>query len=93
MINGEFTEFLDQLYYGGELVFIYQDHKYFIQGWSEGDRSRMVLDKVNDAKFEGYIWTCEADSMRKCAEAFLAAPIWAGKDFMQIQDEVTWGDW
>ncbi len=33
MIKGNITEFLDKLYYGGELLFEYQGITYFLQGW------------------------------------------------------------
>lgn len=95
MIDGNITEFIDQLYYGQEIVFIYHEKKYFVQGWWSDDKSEatIVLTEVNEKPFEGYLWEYHADKMAACAEAFLKAPIWDGKDFMQIQEEVTWGDW
>ncbi|MBO4446136.1 MAG: hypothetical protein J5782_04240 [Clostridia bacterium] len=94
MIDGNITEFIDSLYYGQEIVFIFKDKKYFIQGWWSEDRKRttMVLTDVND-NTPGYLWKHEADSMIECAEAFLAAPIWDEKDFLQIQEDVIWSDW
>ena len=95
MIDGDINEFIDLLYYGQEIVFIYKDKKYFIQGYSIDNytKATMELMEVTDQPFIGYLWEYHADTMRECAEAFLAAPIWNGKDFMQIQEEVTWSDW
>lgn len=94
MINGKFTEFIDQLYYGQELVFLFNEKKYFLQGWWNEDRSTtMVLEDVSDDALEGYLWEYHSDSMQKCAEAFLSAPIWGGKCFPQIESDVTWSDW
>ena len=95
MINGTITEFIDQLYYGQEIVFLYHERKYFIQGWWSEDKqaTTMVLEDVTDGASEGYLWECHADNMRKCADASLCAPIWAGKDFLQIETDVTWSDW
>ena len=95
MINGEMTEFVDKLFYGQEIVFMYKKTKYFIQGWWSDDKSAatMVLEELSDRPFSGYLWEYQADKMSKCAEAFLSAPIWNGKDFRQIENEVTWGDW
>lgn len=95
MIDGNITEFIDQLYYGQEIVFIYKGKKYFIQGWWSEDKSEttMVLTEVNEKPFEGYIWEYHSDKMSDCAEAFLNAPIWDEKNFIQIQEDVTWGDW
>lgn len=95
MKNGKISEFIDQLYYGQELVFLYNEKKYFIQGWWSEDKNTttLVLEDVSDGASEGYLWKYSADSMRKCAEAFLSAPIWNGKDFLQIEANVTWSDW
>lgn len=95
MINGKLTEFIDQLYYGQEIIFTYKGVKYFIQGWWNDDRSDavMVLEEINDQLFTDYLWEYHAAKMSKCAEAFLSAPLWDDKDFLQIEAEVTWGDW
>lgn len=95
MIDGKLSEFIDQLYYGQEIVFLYNKRKYFIQGWWSADKSTttMVLEDVSDGAPEGYLWEHHAENMRKCAEAFLSAPIWDGKVFLQIERDVTWSDW
>lgn len=93
MKNGDVNDFLNQLYYGGELVFEYAGIRYFIQGWTTSDRNFMALDYVSNEKFKKYIWTHEAATMKECADAFLSAPIWNGNNFSQIQEEVTWSDW
>jgi len=94
MIDGKLTDFIDSLYYGQEMVFMYQDVKYFIQGWWNDDTTiaTLVLDIVNTEPFSGYLWEHHDKSMIKCAESFLAAPIWEGKDFIQIEADVTWVD-
>ena len=93
MKNGDINDFLDQLNYGGELVFEYAGSRYFIQGWTTTDRNFMALDYVRDEVFKNYIWTHEASTMKECADAFLSEPLWEGKNFLQIQDDVTWTDW
>ena len=93
MKNGDISEFIDQLYYGGELVFEYESKKYFLQGWTKDNICKMVLDIVSDVPFHGYLWEYEAETMKECAEAFLTAPLWNGKDFQQVQEDVIWSDW
>ena len=95
MINGKVADFIDQLYYGQELLFLYKGKKFFIQGWfnKEGDEAVMALEEVSEAPFSGYIWEIRSKKMRECAEAFLAAPIWDGLNFRQIEKEVEWTDW
>ena len=93
MKSGDITEFIDQLYLGSELVFIYNDKKYFIQGWTEDNKAKMVLDAVSYEKFDKYIWQHQAKTIKECADAFLSAPIWQNKNFTEIQDNVIWADW
>ena len=95
MIDGNITEFIDQLYYGQEIVFSYKGRKYFIQGWWNDDKSEttMVLDDVTEEHEGDYIWEYHASKMSECAKAFLAAPIWDGRDFLQIEKDVLWTDW
>ena len=95
MINGNITEFIDQLYYGQELVFIFKEKKYFIQGWWNDDHSQttMVLSFAEEKDFDGYLWECRKERMDLCADAFLSASLWEGKTFLQIQQDVIWTDW
>ena len=95
MIDGNITEFIDQLYYGQEIVFFYQNRKYFIQGWWNDDKSEatMVLDDVTEPHMGNYVWECHKQNMIECAEAFLYAPIWNGQDFLQIEKHIIWTDW
>ena len=95
MIDGKLTEFIDALYYGQEVVFSYRGMKYFIQGWWSDDKTEavLVLEEVREGPFTGYLWEHHDDTMAKCAEAFLKAPMWAEKNFLQIEGEVTWSDW
>lgn len=95
MINGNISEFIDQLYFGQEIVFVYRKKKYFIQGWWSDDKAEttMVLTEENDEPFTGYLWEYHAKKMSECAEAFLRAQIWDGKDFLQIEQDVEWADW
>ncbi len=95
MINGKLTEFIEQLYCGQELVFMYHNRKFFVQGWTELDNktSTMVIEEIKECPFNGYFWEHESSKMSECAEAFLNSPIWEGKNFLQIENEVTWTDW
>ena len=93
MKNGDIKEFLDLLYLGQELLFIFRGQKFFIQGWWKDDKARMVLDNVSIEPFSGYVWEYDSKTMKECADAFLAAPIWDGKEFLQVESEVEWTEW
>ena len=93
MKNGNITEFMDKLYSGEELNFIYDGKEYFLQGWTEEDgRSKMTLDVIEHKPFECYVWESEQNNIRNCADDFIKASIWEGKTFLQIEEEVFWLD-
>lgn len=92
MKNGNVTDFIDKLYLGEELLFEYKGYEYFIQGWNEGPKAIMALDRYSNVPFEEYVWKVEKDKMSECAEAFLNAEIWDNSSFLQIQGEVNWKD-
>lgn len=93
MKNGNITEFLNRLSYGEELDFEYDGKEYFLQGWAEEDGTcRMTMFVVEDNPFENYDWECRFESMKECADAFLAAKIWNNRTFLQVEEEITWKD-
>lgn len=70
MINGDIQKFVEHIYYGDELIFRYNNIKFFLQGWTENNQSTMVLDIWNDQPFTKYVWACTADKMSVCAKNF-----------------------
>ena len=94
MKNGDIKEFLYLLYLGQEIVFDFHGQKYFLEGWSNKEESTMALDIVSSEEpFSGYAWEHRAKTMKECADAFLSAPIWEGKEFLQVESEIDWTDW
>ena len=94
MKNGDIKEFLDLLYLGQDLVFVFHGQKFFLEGWFDKGESTMALDIVSsEVPFSGYVWEYTAKTMKECADAFLAAPIWEGKEFLQVESEVEWTEW
>lgn len=61
MINGDLKEFIDGLYYGDERVFMYNNNKFFIQGYLEDEKLTLFLDRwpplpmITSGKSEGQI--------------------------------------
>lgn len=92
MLNGNYKDFLEKLNLGEELLFEFNSFEYFIQGWIEDNKARMVLDKYSNVSFSGYYWECTCDTMRECADKFLHSELWDGNTFQEIQNEVIWKD-
>ena len=91
MINGDLNEFIDSLNYGCEMYFVFQNTKYFIQGWYKDQIAYLVLDN-QDIPFEGYIWEYKAKTMKECAIAFLKTKLFDNKTFYEVEREITWVD-
>ena len=100
MINGNTSEFVDNLYYGTEMYFIYNHKTFFIQGWVEDDLHFLVLDF--DYEIERYdpsnpkgkqpIWEYSSKDSMECVQAFLDAPLWDGKRFYEVEKKMIWTD-
>ena len=95
MKNGNLNDFIDGLHYGQEVVFLFRNKRFFVQGWWEGETAYLVLECVESdkPKTAGYVWEYSAPTMTECAEAFLAAEIWDGKTFLDMESEMTWTEW
>lgn len=99
MIDGNVKEFVDNLYFGTEMYFIYRGQRYFIQGWYDNPLHHLVLDydyentgAPNEYAFAGYLWEHNAEDSNECVQEFLNAPLWDGKTFYEVEKEITWTD-
>ena len=91
MINGDVNEFVDGLYYGDERIFLYNGQKFFIEGLTINGKNHLMLDRW-EPESEGYIWEGESECGSYCVEDFLAAPIFDGKTFWEVEQEIEWVD-
>ncbi len=48
MKNGNVQEFVDHIHYGDELWFLYNDTKYFLEGWIGNDILELVLYEMKE---------------------------------------------
>ena len=63
-----------------------------MQGWLENGRPYMFLQQWEPHTDDWLIWEHSADSMSKCADAFLDAPIFDGRKFWDVEKEIEWID-
>ena len=91
MINGDVNEFVDGLYYGDERIFLYNDKKYFIQGYGVDGKPTLFLETWEPPS-DDYIWQHSGDGYSYPVEDFLAAPIFDGKTFWEVEQEIEWVD-
>ena len=89
MKNGNILEFIDHINYGDELWFLYNNTKYFLEGWLENEKPELVLYELKENGKES-CW--KGDKNNYPVEAFLADPVFAGKTLMEIEQDITWVD-
>ena len=100
MINGNISEFVDNLYYGTEMYFTYNNKKYFVQGWVKEGSHYLILDydyetevyDPSDSKCNRVIWEYSSKDAGECVKAFLDAPLWDGRTFYEAEKEMMWTD-
>ncbi len=89
MINGNVHEFVDHIHYGDELWFLYNNTKYFLEGWVEEGILELVMYEMKE---DGKDYRFKGDKKDYPVDDFLAAPIFDGKTFWEIEKHITWVD-
>lgn len=90
MINGNIDEFINCIHYGEELWFTFNGETYFLEGMTVNEKNVLFLYEMKDDGFS-FEWEVEAGKPFP-AEEFLAAKIWNGKNFLEIEADVRWTD-
>jgi len=91
MINGNPNEFLDTIYSCQDIIYVFNGIKYWFQGYMEDNIIHMEIFQYIPAK-DDYIWEYNSDTIEKCFNAFLTAPIFDGKTFWEVENEIEWVD-
>lgn len=89
MINGNVSEFVNHIYYGDELWFKFEGEKFFLEGWNNDGILELTLFEMKENGMK-YVW--KGNSKQYPAEDFLDAPIWNGKTFWEVENEIEWVD-
>ena len=95
MEGGRVNDFIDAFSYQSVAV-VYKGEKYFSDGITmrADDKYSFFIIKVDDnGKFLSDVYEFEGDSITTCIVAFENAPIWNGKSFYDVENEMTWVDW
>lgn len=92
MINGNINEFVDKLWGGEELIYIYNRKKYFSQGYiDEYGRYRFELQQWEP---EGkLLWHVEGLDHQSSLNTFLRQPLFEGKTFWEVEPQIEWVDY
>lgn len=91
MINGNPNEFIDTIYTCQDIVFVYNNTKYWFQGYVNKGKVHMELFQYEPAR-DGYIWEYNGKSLSEGQEAFQKARIFNGKTFWEAEKNIEWVD-
>lgn len=91
MINGSSSEFIDMIYTCQDIVFVYNNVKYWFQGYMNGDHVHMEVFQTEPAKDE-YVWEYNGKSLSEGQNEFQKAKIFNGKTFWQVEKDIEWVD-
>ena len=91
MINGDYSEFLDHLYFGDELYIEYQNDIFFIEGWYEEKKCIIQCTIVSSNPLQ-LLYETSAKTMIECAHNFLEQPLFGGKKLQEIEQQAKWVD-
>lgn len=91
MKNGDVKEFVDGLYYGDERFFYYDGCKYFIQGYCESERPILELYIIEPSDSD-FVWRSISKNKSYPVSEFENAPVFNGKTFWQVEQEIEWVD-
>ena len=93
MTKDELTAFYTDQVNSQEGWFKYKGETYFIQGYLDLDTNKLCIDLVN-LTTNKRVWIHELDKPTSVqetnAKAFMEAPIFEGKTFMEIYPDVKW---
>lgn len=91
MINGNAGEFIDGLYYGDERFFLYDERKYFIQGYYVDGKPALIMYILEPPDNE-FKWESISKNNSYPVEEFENAEIFNNKSFWNIEREIEWVD-
>lgn len=98
MIDGNVNDFLDVITYE-EAYAVYKDNKYLFYGViydKDQDFYHFSIDILYKEPINGMygrnIYSVDCKSTQECITQFLAAKIFDGQSFYQVEKEMTWTD-
>ena len=95
MVDGDVRNFIEKLYYEDHYV-IYNGEKYFFNGCqtktSPDGNVEYVSLEVYNLTTDKTIFSTKKSFASDCILDFEEAPIWNGKTFWEVENEMQWVD-
>ena len=90
MINGDPNDFIEVVYSGQDIPFLFRGQKFWYQGYVKNDKWHMEIMECFPPC--NYRWECDVITCDEGVDAFLKAPIFDGKTFWEVEHEIEWLD-
>ena len=90
MINGDPNDFLDTVYSGQEIFFIYRGNHYMYQGYTQQE-GLLTMELIPITEDDKPVWKCTV-AFDECLDVFQKAPIFDGKTFWDAEKDIEWTD-
>ncbi|MCD8307434.1 MAG: hypothetical protein LUD51_04310 [Clostridia bacterium] len=87
MIDGDTDEFIDAVEGGDDLTFMYNGQKFSLRGYTQNGKATLYLDRL-DPPADDYVLVLVGSHFNYPVQAFLEAPVWDGKTFMEVEEEI-----
>lgn len=95
MINGNATEFIEELEYQDHYA-IFQNEKYYFNGcqckFDENNKVVSATLEIYNLNDNSVVFSTEQRNCGKCIEEFEKTSIFGGKTFWQVEQEIEWVD-
>jgi hypothetical protein len=90
VINGDSRDFIETIYSGQDIIYRFHGKKYCFQGYNKDDGFFMEIYHC-EPPYED-TWSHFGSDSGQCGDAFQEAPIFDGKTFWDVEDEIEWVD-
>ena len=90
MINGDPKDFIEVVYSGQDIPFLFRGQKFWFQGYNQNGGCHMEVMEC----FPPYNlrWEHNDVTYQVCGDAFQKAPMFDGKTFWEVEHEIEWLD-
>ena len=95
MKGNNLNDFIEAFSYQS-VAFMNKGEKYFSDGITtkpNGKYSFFIIKVDDNGEFLSDIYEYKGSSVADCIVAFETAPVWNGKTFYDVENEMTWVDW
>lgn len=92
MKGGNPNRFLEYIFNGVDIVYVYNGKKFWGQGWTISTGFHYEIYQC-EPLVEGFHWIYNGENQRDCQQAFIKAPIFDGKTFWEAEQDIEWVDY